>query len=79
MVLQGSEQRAPGLFLTGTYFAEVSVAACVEQACKTADGIHDFLIDDAAESRSVAAGPGSILPSGLRKPGGKFRMRCLRE
>jgi len=54
--LRGAEQRVPGLFLTGNYFAGVSVASCVTQACETANRAHGFLIDHATESCSTQTG-----------------------
>ena len=49
--LRGAEQRAPGLFLTGNYFAGLSVAACVTQAGETADRVNAYLIDRAGALR----------------------------
>lgn len=42
--LNGSFERQPGLFLTGNYFAGVSVAACVAHACKTAKRAGSYLL-----------------------------------
>ncbi len=42
-IIQGTEKRWPGLFLTGNYLAGVAVASCIAQADETAGRIHDFL------------------------------------
>ena len=41
--LRAAEQRQPGLFLTGNYFAGPSVAACLAQASETSARAHRFL------------------------------------
>lgn len=55
--LRGAERRVPGLFLTGNYFAGVSVSSCITQACEAADRARSFLIDHATETRGVRTGP----------------------
>ncbi len=42
-VLNGASGRRPGLFMTGNYFAGVSVAACVAHATQTATSVDAFL------------------------------------
>ena len=42
-VLNEASGRRPGLFLTGNYFAGISVAACVAHATKTATSVDAFL------------------------------------
>ncbi|MCC6888617.1 MAG: protoporphyrinogen oxidase, partial [Hyphomicrobiales bacterium] len=41
--LNGTSERRPGLFLTGNYFAGVSVAACMAHATQTATHVDAFL------------------------------------
>lgn len=41
--LARTEERTPGLFLTGNYLQGVSVAACLEQAARTAARVHGYL------------------------------------
>jgi oxygen-dependent protoporphyrinogen oxidase len=55
--LRGAEQRAPGLFLTGNYFAGLSVTCCMAQACETAARAHNFLTERAAGTRGGRTGP----------------------
>ena len=62
--LRGAEQRAPGLFLTGNYFAGLSVACCVARACETADRVDTFLIARGSETGSGRAGPEFPLAAG---------------
>lgn len=42
-VLNGTSERRPGLFLTGNYFAGISVAACVAHATQTATSVDAFV------------------------------------
>jgi oxygen-dependent protoporphyrinogen oxidase len=48
-VLNGASGRRPGLFMTGNYFAGVSVAACVAHATQTATSVDAFLRRRACE------------------------------
>lgn len=41
--LRALEERRPGLYLTGNYFAGPSVAACIAQASETSARAHRFL------------------------------------
>ncbi|MFQ5774495.1 MAG: protoporphyrinogen oxidase [Kiloniellaceae bacterium] len=54
--LRGTEDRRPGLFVTGNYFQGPSVAACVAQASEAATRVHRFLIDrkDGVRGRAQA-------------------------
>jgi oxygen-dependent protoporphyrinogen oxidase len=49
--LNGASERQPGLFLTGNYFAGISVAACVAHATHTATRIDAFLHGKSAARR----------------------------
>jgi oxygen-dependent protoporphyrinogen oxidase len=62
--LREAERRAPGLFLTGNYFAGLSVTSCVAQACETAERAHRFLTDNVADARRVVAGPAFPVAAG---------------
>ncbi|HLB81370.1 MAG TPA: hypothetical protein VJJ77_12785, partial [Dongiaceae bacterium] len=44
--LRDVERRCAGLFVTGNYFAGVSVAACLTQALATASRVHGVLRGD---------------------------------
>ena len=48
--IDGASGRRPGLFLTGNYFAGISVAACVTHALHTATCISTFLSRQAREA-----------------------------
>lgn len=51
-VLNGASGRRPGLFLTGNYFAGISVAACVAHASHTATCVDAFLQGRAQSSKA---------------------------
>lgn len=55
--LRETEHRRPGLFVTGNYFAGLSVAACLEQAWETSVRVDSFLkrIEDDRRSVPVSA------------------------
>jgi oxygen-dependent protoporphyrinogen oxidase len=60
--LAGATVRWPGLFVTGNYFAGVSVAACVGQAAQTAIHVDAFLRDHARETSTGMAVPVKLFP-----------------
>ena len=53
-VLRAVEQRWPGLFLTGNYFAGPSVAACLAQARQTSARVERSLMGGAGKARRQA-------------------------
>lgn len=60
-VLGRTNERVPGLFLTGNYLRGVSIAACIEQAVETASRVQDYL-----RLRDVSSA--GWLPSQLARP-----------
>jgi heterodisulfide reductase subunit A-like polyferredoxin len=52
--LRGSEDRQPGLFVTGNYFSGPSVAACVAEANGAAARAHRYLLGLSAQDGPAA-------------------------
>ncbi len=53
--MREAEQRRPGLFLTGNYFAGPSVANCLAEARATAQRAHMLLDTRAAKAEAAGA------------------------
>jgi oxygen-dependent protoporphyrinogen oxidase len=55
--LCNTDDRQPGLFITGNYFTGPGIAACVAQASETAFRVQRFLVDKVSESlRNAGSG-----------------------
>jgi oxygen-dependent protoporphyrinogen oxidase len=55
--LCSTDDRQPGLFITGNYFSGPGIANCITQAVETSARVRQFLVDNASERlRNVGAG-----------------------
>jgi heterodisulfide reductase subunit A-like polyferredoxin len=52
--LRGTEDRQPGLFVTGNYLSGLSIAACVAEAHGAAARAHGYLLGFAGRAEATA-------------------------